>query len=59
MAAKFLATVNMPLHAALSFDTASILAAFLLATALPSICILKTWKDFNRMMSQIRYCVAQ
>jgi hypothetical protein len=51
--------VNMPLHAALSFDTASILAAFLLATALPSICILKTWKDFNRMMSQIRYCVAQ
>jgi hypothetical protein len=53
------ATANVPLYHGLVWfpsEAAPILTAFLLATALPSIGVLR---DFNHMMSQIRYCIAQ
>lgn len=62
MEAPLLAPMETLLHrewAVISSGAAPILLAFLLAAALHSIGFLKTLKDFNRMMSQIRYCVTQ
>jgi hypothetical protein len=54
--------IKVPLHrefAGLYFSAAPILAALLFVAVLPGIGILRTLTDFNRMMGQIRCCVAQ